>query len=240
MKSRRSKLKTDSEVIYTPGPSRNTVVAPDGRVLTAPEGWVLLPPGDAALTRRVKLAGEHWAVQVKKGRKIFSKGIWASGITIEQIKAELATERATTGYQKKREADSRRRVKTQAVYVDDFFDAVVAYLNFHPIHFELAKRMARAVTIHATPVGSGTVARTKRIPIEKRAEAAVLAWMRHHTTDYETMKIPHIKGARHDVRKMLAKGSKTLLAKYRQGERIAGGPLEKALLAGSSNLELEN
>ena len=29
-----------------------------------------------------------------------------------------------------------------------------------------------AVTDHATPVGSGTVARTKRIPVEQRAEAA--------------------------------------------------------------------
>ena len=29
------------------------------------------------LTRRVKAAGEHWVVQEKKGRKIFSKGVWA-------------------------------------------------------------------------------------------------------------------------------------------------------------------
>ena len=32
--------------------------------------------------------------------------------------------------------------------------------------------MARAVTQHATPIGSSTVARTKRIPVEQRAEAA--------------------------------------------------------------------
>lgn len=34
---------------FTPGPTQNTVRAADGRILTAPEGWVLLPPGDAAL-----------------------------------------------------------------------------------------------------------------------------------------------------------------------------------------------
>ena len=47
---------------FTPGPTPNTVRAADGRVLTAPEGWLLLPPGDAALTRRVKAAGDHWIV----------------------------------------------------------------------------------------------------------------------------------------------------------------------------------
>ena len=31
-----------------------------------PEGWVLLPPGDAALTRRVKATGAHWIVQERK------------------------------------------------------------------------------------------------------------------------------------------------------------------------------
>jgi hypothetical protein len=50
------------------------------------------------------------------------------------------------------------------------------------------------VTDHATPVGSGTVARTKRIPVEQRAEAAVIAWMRHQTTGYDGMVIPRIKG----------------------------------------------
>lgn len=42
---------------FTPGPTPNGVRAADGRVLTAPEGWMRLPPGDAALTRRVKDAG---------------------------------------------------------------------------------------------------------------------------------------------------------------------------------------
>lgn len=32
------------------------------------------------------------------------------------------------------------------------------------------------------PVGSGTLARTRPLPIERRAEAVVIAWMRHQTT----------------------------------------------------------
>jgi Fe-S cluster biosynthesis and repair protein YggX len=49
--------------------------------------------------------------------------------------------------------------------------------------------MSKLVTAHATPVGSGTVARTERIPLEQRAESAVIAWMRHQTTAYDSMKI---------------------------------------------------
>jgi hypothetical protein len=41
----------------------------------------------------------------------------------------------------------------------------------------LAEKLAAAVPQHATPVGSGTVAGTERIPIHERAEAAVIAWM---------------------------------------------------------------
>jgi hypothetical protein len=42
---------------FTPGPAPNTVRSADGKILTAPNGWVRFPPGDAALTRRVKAAG---------------------------------------------------------------------------------------------------------------------------------------------------------------------------------------
>ena len=50
---------------FLPGPMPNTVRTADGQVLTVPEGWVLLPPGDPGLTRRVKAAGDHWVVQEK-------------------------------------------------------------------------------------------------------------------------------------------------------------------------------
>jgi Uncharacterized conserved protein (DUF2293) len=179
---------------FSPGPTPNTVRAPDGSVLTAPDGWILLPPGDAALTRRVKEAGDHWVVAEKKGRKVFSKGVWAPAATIQRIRTELEAECATEGFAKRKEADVRRRVQAQADYVEDFLGAVVSFLAFHANHADLGNRIARAVTDHATPVGSGTVARTKRIPIEQRAEAAVIAWMRHRTTGYDGMVIPRVKG----------------------------------------------
>jgi hypothetical protein len=149
----------------------------------------------------VKDAGEHWVVQEKKCRKVFSRGVWAPAATIERIRAELEAERATDGYAKRKEAAPRRRDEAPAEYVEDFFGAVVSFLAFHPNYAELADRLARAVTDHATPVGSGTVARTKRIPVERRAEAAVIAWMRHQTTGYDGMTIPRAKGKRREVRR---------------------------------------
>lgn len=107
----------------------------------------------------------------------------------------------------------------------------MTFLAFHPHHADLADRLARAVSDHATPVGSGTVARTKRIPVEKRAEAAVIAWLRHQTTAYESMVVPRVKGKRREVRRMLAGRSQELLSRYRRGEPVPEGcPLETALV----------
>ena len=223
-------MNTPATMTYAPGPSPDTVRSPDGTVKPVPAGWALLPPGDAALTRRVKAAGEAWAVAERKGRKVFSRGVWAPSTTVERVRAELEVERSTEGFARKKEADARRRQKVQAAYVEDFFGAVVSFLAFHPDHADLAARLARAIAAHATPVGSGTVARTRRIPVEQRAEAAVIAWLRHQTTGYDGMAIPRVKGKRREVRRLLASRSRVLLDRYRRGEPAAGGcPLVRAL-----------
>ena len=206
------------EKIFRPGPRPNSVLNEYDIIIAVPEGWSLLPPGDAGLTRRVKAAGEYWVVQEKKGRRIFSKGICAAAATIEKTRLELEAERSTESYSKRKESAAKRRDKVQLEYVEDFTGAVVTFLAFHPNHSELANKLAKVVADHATPVGSGTVARTKRIPVERRAEAAVIAWMRHQTTAYDSMSIAKIKGERREVRRMLAQRSKSLLARYRKEE----------------------
>lgn len=206
-----------SEQTFLPGPSSDTVRTASGQVLMVPSDWVLLPPGDAAMTRRVKAAGQFWIVQEKKGKKIFSRGVWAPSDTIDRIRSELEAERSTESYAKRKVAEAKRREHAQEEYVEDFYGAVLSFLNFHPSHAERGRLLARAVTDHATPVGSGTVARTKRIPVEKRAEAAVIAWMRHQTTGYDGMVIPRVKGKRREVRRMLAQRSVELLDAYRRG-----------------------
>lgn len=215
---------------FGPGPTQETVRAVDGRVLQPPRGWVLLSPGDSALTRRVKAAGKFWQVSEQKGRKAFSRGIWAPQDVISSIQRELAAERATEGFSRKKEAAARRREKVQASYVENFHAAVLAFLAFHRIHAYLAERLAKAVTAHATPVGSGTVARTQRIPVDQRAEAAVIAWLRHQTTAYDSLVIRGVPGERREVRRTLAHGSHVLLERYRRGESPPSScPLKNAL-----------
>lgn len=213
-----------------PGSKPNTVRLPDGSTASVPSDWSLLPPGDAALTRRVKAAGKHWVVQEKKGRRIFSRGVWAPTVTIDQIRNALTVERAQPGHAKRQAAARARRDRQQAAYVEDFEMAVRSFLQFHAKYKTMERSLAKKVAAHATPVGSGTVARTKRIPIESRAEAAVIAWMRHQTTSYDDMRIPRIKGKRREVRRMLAQRSKQLLDCYRSGSSANSHcPLAKAL-----------
>lgn len=204
-----------------PGPRAGTVRTPDQEVLVVPAGYRLLPPGDAGLTRRVKQAASCWVVQEKRGRKTFSLGIWAPAAIIDQMARDLAVERESPAYEKKLESGRKRRAVEQAQYEEDFQQAVFDFLRFAAVHTELARALAKAIADHAVPVGSGTVARTKRIPIERRAEAATIAWLRHATTGYDNMEIPRVKGMRREVRRMLAERSRLLLGRYRRGEAIA-------------------
>ena len=138
---------------FLPSATPNTLRAADGKIVTVPDSWILVPPGDAALSRRIKAAGDHFAVTEKRWRKVFSIGIWTAATTVERIRADLDAKRSTEGFAKKKEADARRREKAQVEYVEDFLGAVVAFLAFHPAHADLADRLARAVTDHATPIG---------------------------------------------------------------------------------------
>jgi len=204
----------------SPGNHERQVKTAEGVLLEVPAGWALLPPGDAALSRRVKSEGPAWSVKEKRGRKLFSRGIWAPRERIERIKGELELERADPSYQRKLDAGRQRRAAEQVVYAGDFEAAVLAFLNFPDVHRELGRALARAIAAHAVPVGSGTVARTQRIPIERRAEAAAIAWMRHQTTAYDDMQIPRVKGMRREVRRMLAQRSRELLDGYRRGRPV--------------------
>ena len=152
--------------------SRIVTLAANGRLLdengqpvTPPEGWAFLPAGDAGVTRKVSSAGVFWRVQVKMGRRIISKGLWAPKNTIELAVLQMQSTRQTELYQKKVEAAKRRREKIQTEYVDDFCHQVECFLNFHPIYKDMGAKMAKLVSLHATPVGSGTVARTATISI---------------------------------------------------------------------------
>jgi hypothetical protein len=189
---------------------------PDGRIVSPPDDWECLPPGDPGLTRRVKSLGDHWTITEKRGRKTFSHGVWAPSANLAEARGQIERERADPRYARRREADARRRESAQSAYVGEFRAELLAFLSFAPAHSDLASRLADAVTAHATPVGSGTVARTKRIAVERRAEAAVIAWLRHQTTGYDSMKVARVKGERRRVRRRLAEASRALLDAHRR------------------------
>ena len=215
--------------IVKPG-LNGTLIGENGEKLSPPDGWAFLPAGDAGITRKVTAKGIFWRVQTQMGRRIISKGIWAPEETIALTKQEVEAVRSTEAYQKKLDSDRQRRGEKQVEYEKEFCLEVRTFLAFALRHQELEKEMAEAITVHAVPVGSGTVARTAMIPVEERAAKAVIAWMRHQTTAYESMRIPRIKGKRREVRRMLANRSVELLKAYRDGlETSPGCPLKKAL-----------
>ena len=207
--------------VVSPGPHAGTVLSAQNEILTIPAGWELLPPGDAALTRRVKQAGPTWTIQERRGRKIFSRGVLAPAECIARFRRALEVERGDPSYAVKLAQSRKRRALEQERYEEDFTAAVRAFLGFAPPHAALAEALAAAISAHAVPVGSGTVARTKRIPIERRAEAATIAWLRHATTGYDDMHIPRVAGMRREVRRQLAERSRSLLQRYRRGDTIA-------------------
>jgi hypothetical protein len=197
------------------------VVTFQGKELKIPESWELLPPGDAGLTRRVKKDGPHWVVKDFYKKRWISRGVLAPADRIEFFRGELDGERKDPAYAKKLDAGRKRREKQEGIYAEDFAAAVRDFLSFDPTYSEMAAKLSEMIAKHATPVGSGTVARTKRIPIETRAEAATIAWLRHQTTSYDHMHIARVAGERREVRRMLAEESRRRLSGYRQGLKVS-------------------
>jgi len=206
-----------------PGRIAGTVLTETGEHLVPPSDWDLLPPGDGPLTKLVKAKGPTWGVQERVGRRIMSRGVWASRIDILAAVAEIEAKRTAPGYQRQQQRRQLTKETKHQAYVLQFHGEVLGFLGFHQRYAELAEILADRVTSLATPVGSGTVARTERIPLADRARAAVIAWLRHQATDYERMTIARVKGRRREVRRQLAGISLELLVPYRQGRDIPQG-----------------
>ena len=222
-------VKKEEFVVWASGTKDK--VLHDGQALTPPTGWIFVESGDAGLTRRLKAAGDYWLMVHRRRNRIESIGLWIAADVVKDVKARLEAERSDPAHLKKLEAGKKYREAKQEKYEVEFRNAVLSFLRFAGKWSAFAEKFADAVTTHAVPVGSGTVARTQQIPLERRAEAAVIAWMRHQTTAYDNMSIARIKGERREVRRKLAERSRQLLSKYRSGEDVDTTlcPLLKAL-----------
>lgn len=202
-----------------------------GKVFLVPADWANLPAGDASVTRKLKSLGPTWTVQEKKGRKIFSHGVWAEQTQIDKAKALVKIQRANPKHQKKLAQAKERRDEKEQVFAESFQQAITQFLNFAPKYHTMAGKLSRLIREHAAPVGSGTVARSSSVTLEGKAAMAVMAWMRHQTSDYDSTAVPHIKGARRELRRQIARQSERTLSAYRRGEKVDSSTcaLHKAL-----------
>lgn len=156
-------------------------------IIPIPEGWALLESGDALLTRRVKGRGKHWDYyRVLKTKSYDRKlGVFAPVSIIEVERAKVSHERGTKEYQQRLQRSQKSRQKKDDEYTREFAEACHQFLGFHHDHDELAWDIAWGAASVATDVGSGRVGRTTKLLIEKKAELAVRAYIRHNFTDYD-------------------------------------------------------
>jgi hypothetical protein len=145
---------------------------PDHGDVTVPDGWELLPRGDAHLTTTVKAAGLFWTAWLPRDRHRRRRrllGVLAPAAAIEDARASTpdgASEPAAPG--RGRDPDRYRR---------DLGDAVVAFLDFTPEHGDLAAAIAAEAAARVDP--------TAKISLVQRAELAARAAIRHGHTDYQ-------------------------------------------------------
>ena len=153
--------------------------------LVQPDGWELLPAGDAFLTRQVKAVGDYWVLFRPKGRGQHRRqlGLLAP---IEAIAAAREAAAVTAARREtQRESSSRQRERAETAYRAEFEDAVLRWLAFAPQHQVIADEIARGAVDRAAVVGSGRVGRTKQLTLDERAALAARAFIRHRHTGYE-------------------------------------------------------
>ncbi len=155
---------------------------PERGNLRVPEGWVLVPSGDPFLTREVK-KGPHWILLKRRKRYTAALGVFCPMVRLglaERRREETAESRA-----RQRRLGSTSRERAEERYRDEMEQTVLHFLAFRPEHTELAREIARGAVTQATPVGSGRVGRTRKLPVAQRAELAARAYVRRRRTDFE-------------------------------------------------------
>ena len=169
--------------VYPPRTESENWWGPQYGNIEIPEGWESLPPGDAFVTRQVKLMGPHWVA--KKPAKGYTRtlGIWAPKENIES--AMKLAEETVAQREAKRVVSRKQRERQEAKYQERFAEAVYEYLSFSRRHEKLARDIAKAFAERATEVGSERVGRTRKLVLEEKAMLAARAHIRHNYTRYE-------------------------------------------------------
>ncbi len=162
-----------------PGPTPNSVRTTANEVLAVPLGVGAARAGDALDAAR-QSGGRAFGLSKKRRAAGSSPRCLAPVAVIERLRTELASETRHWQFAKRQASAAARRETAHAEYVEDFTDAVRTCLAFHPRHAELAERLAsRGRRARDTSGQRAPLPGRKRIPIEQRAEAALIAWLRH-------------------------------------------------------------
>ncbi|MFJ6698545.1 DUF2293 domain-containing protein [Streptomyces sp. NPDC091272] len=145
---------------------------------------VLLPRGDAALTRRARERSSLWAVVVRHDRR--RRRYERQGLLVEEAalaRAESACLADAEARARRRARDAARRAVEDTRFTAAFAEAVRALFPGCP------PERARAIAAHASVRGSGRVGRSAagRALDEDAVTAAVRASVRHDDTPYDAL-----------------------------------------------------
>lgn len=182
------KLEVENLTVYEVGDwQKEGVSEPRFGRIPVPEKWDLLESGDPLITRRVKARGKYWEYYHELKTKAYNKklGIFAPINIIEEERGKISSERRTKEYEQRLQRSQKSREKKETKYRKEFAEACFQFLNFVPDQKDLAWQIAWGAASVATNVGSGRVGRTKKLPLEKKAELAVRAFIRHNFTNYD-------------------------------------------------------
>ena len=153
-----------------------------GNSVDIPDDYVEIEPGDAYVTRQVKLRSAAVYCRMKKSRRRkFSElvGILAPPEIVEEV---LADAKQTKDLRKARNAVAAvHRSRKEAELNQQRIETLKQMLPGIP------EDDAENVVKRAFEVGSGRVGRTSSLTDEEKLRIATLAHIRHCHTDYEAM-----------------------------------------------------
>ncbi|MGW7416429.1 DUF2293 domain-containing protein [Streptomyces sp. NPDC054863] len=167
---------------------------------------VLLPRGDAALTRRAREGSSLWAVVIRhdKRRRRYER----QGLLVEEAalaRAESACLADADARARRRARDADRRAVEDTRFTAAFTEAVRTLFPGCP------PERARAIAAHASVRGSGRVGRSAagRALDEGAVTAAVRASVRHDDTPYDALLMAG--AARREARTRVAEAIEAVL-----------------------------
>ena len=153
-----------------------------GEFVDIPDDYTEIKPGDAYVTRRVKLRSEVVYLRMKRSkRRQISKlaSILAPWYIVDEVLADAEQTKSSRRAQNAKAAVYR--TKKEAALNQQRVELLRAILPAIPADD------AQSIVEHAYEIGSGRVGRTSALDDEEKLHAATIAHIRHCHTEYESL-----------------------------------------------------